>query len=125
MVMLENDPDSIPVAPLVPRVFFSSGSVADPVLYTHLPARYNILITITGGISCKPRQIADFGRALTAEEHSQSTREKYLRDAGTFVLWLGERPLARESVRRGRADIPPRSFLSNDLGIVRSSMDRH
>ena len=70
MVMLENDPDSIPVSPLVPRVFFSSGSAADPVLYTHLPARYNILITITGGISCKPRQIADFGRALTAEEHS-------------------------------------------------------
>ena len=75
--------------------------------------------------SIAPRQIADFGRALTAEEHSQSTREKYLRDAGTFVLWLGERTLARESARRGRADISLRSFPSNDLGVVRPLRDRH
>ena len=51
-------------------------------------------ITITGKI------MADFEAWLRAEEKSEGTREKYLRDLRAFPVWLGGREPAKETAAK-------------------------
>ena len=51
-------------------------------------------ITITGKI------MADFEAWLRAEEKSEGTREKYLRDLRAFSVWLGGREPAKETAAK-------------------------
>lgn len=39
-----------------------------------------------------------YGAYLRREEKSAATREKYLRDAGSFARWLEGRPVTRDAV---------------------------
>ena len=44
-----------------------------------------------------PAQLSAFGQRLAWEEREPATIEKYLREAGAFALWLGDRPVTREA----------------------------
>ena len=45
------------------------------------------------------QELARFAVRLRAEERSEATVEKYCREARRFALWLGERPVSRETAR--------------------------
>ena len=46
-----------------------------------------------------------FKNYLIQEEKSELTVEKYLRDTGRFVRWLGEQPLCKQSVLAYKAEL--------------------
>lgn len=43
-------------------------------------------------------ELRGYARYLAAEERSRATVEKYIRDAGRFLVWLDGRPLSKETV---------------------------
>ena len=50
-------------------------------------------------------QITAYAEYLSAEERSAATVEKYIRNAGRFALWLGEKELTKEQVVEYKATL--------------------
>ena len=77
--------------------------------------------------SVTSKDIASYGRYLRSEERSAGTVEKYLRDVGSFVCWVGDRAVTKELaacwkeqlLSRGYAPVTINSMLAALNGLFR------
>lgn len=64
------------------------------------------------------KTLEEFRKQLIAEERSPATVEKYLRDAGKFLAWLGEKEISKQAVVDFKRSLRPRYKISSANSIL-------
>ena len=67
----------------------------------------------------------EFAVRLAEEEKSASTIEKYLRDVTAFFLWLGKKPLAKETVLLWKAELLRRGYAAVTVNAKLAALNRY
>ena len=67
----------------------------------------------------------EFAVRLAEEEKSAATIEKYLRDVTAFFLWLGKKPLAKETVLLWKAELLRRGYAAVTVNAKLAALNRY
>jgi integrase/recombinase XerD len=70
------------------------------------------------------RELKEFERYLRREERSTGTVEKYLRDAGRFAAWLGERLVSKENAALWKKELCALGYQAGTVNTMLSAVNR-
>jgi len=69
-------------------------------------------------------QLGAFIRHLQAEEREQGTIEKYMRDVGLFIAWLGERPATAETAAQWKSELRSAGYQPETINGKLSALNK-
>lgn len=72
-----------------------------------------------------PERIEEFRRWLRAEERSEGTIEKYVRDVTKLELWLGDRAISKESVSNWKEHLLSENYAPVTINSMLASVNTY
>ena len=72
-----------------------------------------------------PERIEEFRRWLRAEERSEGTIEKYVRDVTKLKLWLGDRAISKDSVSNWKEHLLSENYAPVTINSMLASVNTY
>ncbi len=69
------------------------------------------------------KDLSEFRAYLTSEEKSRATTEKYLRDVGTFLAFVQERPMSKQLVLDYKQDLVQKGYSPTSVNSMLASVN--